>query len=169
MKGQTWGISPMCCREIIKQPDQFAWQIFDAKVAHLLQDDYRIQEVTKAKADTLEGLAERLEGLDPASFLETVGDYNAAVQQEVRFNPNIKDGKGTVGLTIPKSNWANTIDTPPFEAFAVGCGITFTFGGLRIDEQARVIGEDQLPIAGLYAAGELVGGCSTTTTPEELL
>jgi tricarballylate dehydrogenase len=145
-------------REIIKQPDQFAWQIFDAKVAHLLRDDYRIDQVTKAKADTLEDLAERLEGLDPAAFLATVHDYNAAVRQDVDFNPNVKDGRGTIGLPIPKSNWANTIDTPPFEAYAVGCGITFTFGGLRIDEQARVIGENRAPIPGLYAAGELVGG-----------
>ena len=52
---------------------------------------------------------------------------------DVPFNPNVKDGRGTMGLAIPKSNWANTIDTPPFEAYAVTCGITFTFGGLKID------------------------------------
>ncbi len=59
---------------------------------------------------------------------------------------------------MPKSNWANTIDEPPFEAYAVTCGITFTFGGLRVDEHAQVIDIDGNPIAGLYAAGELVGG-----------
>jgi tricarballylate dehydrogenase len=58
--------------------------------------------------------------------------YNAAVQTGIPFNPNIKDGRRTEGLAIPKSNWANVLDTPPFEAYAVLCGITFTFGGLRI-------------------------------------
>ena len=53
------------------------------------------------------------------------------MKKDVPFNPNIKDGRGTVGLAIPKSNWANILDTPPFEAYAVTCGITFTFGGLQ--------------------------------------
>jgi tricarballylate dehydrogenase len=70
----------------------------------------------------------------------------------------VKDGRGTLGLAVSKSNWANTIDEPPFEAYAVTCGITFTFGGLRIDTGARVISTDGIPIPGLYAAGELVGG-----------
>jgi tricarballylate dehydrogenase len=61
-------------------------------------------------------------------------------------------------LAINKSNWANTLDTPPFEAYAVTCGITFTFGGLRINPSAQVISTDGEPIPGLYAAGELVGG-----------
>lgn len=74
------------------------------------------------------------------------------------FNPNVKDGRCTQELAIPKSNWANTLDTPPFEAYAVTCGITFTFGGLKIDENAQVISSDGEPIQGLYAAGELVGG-----------
>jgi tricarballylate dehydrogenase len=76
----------------------------------------------------------------------------------VPFDPNVKDGRGTQGLSIPKSNWANTIDQPPFEAYAVTCGLTFTFGGLKIDTSARVIDTDGAPISGLFAAGELVGG-----------
>ena len=59
---------------------------------------------------------------------------------------------------MPKSNWANPIDEPPFEAYAVSCGITFTFGGLRITTDAQVLDTDGAPIPGLYAAGELVGG-----------
>ena len=62
------------------------------------------------------------------------------------FNPNVKDGRCTEGLAVNKSNWANTIDTPPFEAYAVSCGITFTFGGLRIDTEARVLDADLQPI-----------------------
>ncbi len=96
--------------------------------------------------------------MTPQGFLAEVEAYNAAVQPDVPFNPNIKDGRGTRGLTLNKSNWANLIDTPPFEAYAVTCGITFTFGGLRIDEHGAVINTDGVPIRGLYAAGELVGG-----------
>jgi tricarballylate dehydrogenase len=63
-----------------------------------------------------------------------------------------------VGLDIPKSNWANRLDQPPFEAYAVTCGITFTFGGVRIDTSAAVQDRDGRPIPGLYSAGEMVGG-----------
>ena len=77
---------------------------------------------------------------------------------DVKFDPNVKDGRGTRGLAIPKSNWANTLDTPPFEAYAVTCGLTFTFGGLKIDTSARVLDTEGEVIPGLYAAGELVGG-----------
>jgi tricarballylate dehydrogenase len=80
------------------------------------------------------------------------------VKKDVPFNPNVKDGRGTVGLPIPKSNWANTIEEPPFEAYAVTCGVTFTFGGLKIDTDARVMDTDGHVIPGLHAAGELVGG-----------
>jgi tricarballylate dehydrogenase len=144
--------------EILAQPGMFAWQIFDGKVLHLLRDEYRIRQVTKVRAETLDELARQLEGVDAARFLETVAAYNRAVQQDVPFNPNIKDGRGTRGLAVPKSNWANTIDTPPFEAYAVTCGITFTFGGIKISTRAEVEDTFGQPIPGLYAAGELVGG-----------
>jgi tricarballylate dehydrogenase len=143
---------------ILRQPNQFAWQIFDRKVTHLLRDEYRIRRVTKVTAETIESLADQLYGVDPPRFLETVREFNAAVRTEVPFNPYVKDGRGTVGLAVPKSNWANTIDTPPFEAYGVTCGVTFTFGGLRISQNAEVIGNDGLPMPGLYAAGSLVGG-----------
>jgi tricarballylate dehydrogenase len=146
-------------REILAQPRQFAWQVFDAKVAHLLRDEYRIRQVTRVSADSLEELAARLEDVDTGRALETLRAYNAAVMTDVAFDPNVKDGRGTTGLAMPKSNWANTLDTPPFEAYAVTCGITFTFGGLRIEPAtAEVIDVDLAPIPGLYAAGELVGG-----------
>jgi tricarballylate dehydrogenase len=145
-------------REVLAQPGQFAWQVFDSKVTHLLRDEYRIRQVTKVTADTLEGLAAKLDGVNPESFLETVRAYNAAVAQDVPFNPNVKDGRCTLGLDVPKSNWANTIDQGPFEAYAVTCGITFTFGGVRIANDAQVIDVDGNPIPGLFACGELVGG-----------
>src|SRR5690606_8265007 len=145
-------------RVILEQPGNFAWQIFDQKVVHLLRDEYRIKEVTKVSADTLEDLATRLEGVDAAAFLEEVRSYNEAVMTDVPFNPNVKDGRGTRNLAVPKTNWANTIDQGPFLAFQVGCGITFTFGGVRITEDAQVVDKDLAPIPGLFAAGEMVGG-----------
>ena len=145
-------------RRVLEQPGQVAWQVFDASVTHLLRDEYRIRQVTKAKADTLEELAARMEGIDGAPFLETVRAYNDAVMTEVPFDPTVKDGRGTRGIAPPKSNWANRIETPPFEAYAVTCGITFTFGGLAIDPGARVQAVSGTPIPGLFAAGELVGG-----------
>ncbi|MEM7098593.1 MAG: FAD-dependent tricarballylate dehydrogenase TcuA [Pseudomonadota bacterium] len=146
-------------RVILEQPDQFAWQIFDAKVTHLLRDEYRIKQVTKVTAPTLEALAHKLEDVNAQAFLEEIKTYNAAVDTTTAFDPNIKDGRATTGLSVNKSNWANTIDRGPFEAYQVGCGITFTFGGLRIDPNtAQVLDRDHKPIPGLFAAGELVGG-----------
>jgi tricarballylate dehydrogenase len=145
-------------RRILEQPAQFAWQIFDQKVVHLLRDEYRIRQVTKVTAATLEELAGKLEGIDPVGFLTEIEKYNAAVDTDVPFDPNVKDGRGTRGLEVPKSNWANRIDEGPFEAYQVTCGITFTFGGLRINTSAEVLDTDMQPIPGLYAAGEVVGG-----------
>jgi tricarballylate dehydrogenase len=145
-------------RVILMQPGQFAWQVFDSKIIPMLRDEYRIKRVTKVRADSLEELVRKLDDVDADQALETINAYNKAVMTEVPFDPNVKDGRGTKGLSIPKSNWANTIDRPPFEAYAVTCGLTFTFGGLKIDTSARVIDTDGLPIRGLYAAGELVGG-----------
>jgi tricarballylate dehydrogenase len=144
---------------VLGQPNNFAWQVFDGKIVPMLRDEYRIKRVSKVSANTLEELAGKLEGVDAKAFVEEIKTYNAAVRQDIKFNPNIKDGRCTTGLPINKSNWANTIEEPPFEAYQVGCGVSFTFGGVRIDpDSGQVIDGDMNPIPGLYAAGELVGG-----------
>src|SRR5579883_1144056 len=144
-------------RAILGQPQRTAFQLFDAKVMEILRDEYRIARATKATADTIGGLAEAL-GIDREGLERTVAEYNAAVQ-EGTFNPAVLDGKGTRGITPPKSNWAQRLDTPPYTGFAVTCGITFTFGGLRIDAAtAQVQDTEDRPLPGLYACGELVGG-----------
>jgi tricarballylate dehydrogenase len=145
-------------REILNQPEQFAWQVFDNKVTDLLRDEYRIREVTRVTAESIEELAGKLEGVDPACFLNTVAEYNASIDRSVPFNPTIKDGRSTSGLEVNKSNWASAIDEPPFVAYQTTCGITFTFGGIKINDRAQVIDDDGEVIPGLYAAGELVGG-----------
>ena len=143
---------------VLDQPGQYAWQIYDSKVTHLLLDEYRTRQVTKVTANTLEELADKMEDVDKPQFLKTVRDFNAAVRTDVRFDPNIKDGRAAPGLEVPRSNWANPIDRPPYEAYAITCGITFTFGGVRINTGGQVISTNHEVIPGLYAAGEMVGG-----------
>ncbi len=145
-------------RMILEQPGQFCWQVFDDKVTRLFRDEYRIREVTKVQAETLEELAEKLDDVDGQAFLRMVREYNDAVDTETTFNPAIKDGRGTSGVQPPKTNWANKLDTPPYQAFAVTCGLTFTFGGVRITSEGQVLDGEERPMPGLYAAGELVGG-----------
>jgi tricarballylate dehydrogenase len=144
--------------EILKQPGMFAWQVFDQKAVHLLRDEYRIPRTTKEKGDTLEALAARLEGVDARGFLDAVHAFNAAPRPDVPFNPNIHDGLRTTGLALDKTNWAQRLDQPPYEAYAVTTGITFTFGGLKITNDAAVEDVTGAPIPGLFAAGEIVGG-----------
>lgn len=144
--------------EILRQPGQFAWQIFDSKVSKLLRDEYRIRQASKVSSGSLEGLVAQLDGVDSRRCLETIKNFNAAVDVSTPFDPSTRDGRGASGLTVPKSNWANKLDAPPFEAYAVTCGITFTFGGLRITPAAEVVDVGGHRIPGLYACGELVGG-----------
>lgn len=145
-------------RVVLQQPGSFAWQIFDQQVKPLLRDEYKLRGATKIIADTLEELADRMQDVHGRNFLETIQQYNAAVSRDVPFDPNVRDGRCTVGLEINKTNWANTIEVGPFEAYSVGCGITFTFGGVKIDTGTHVLDMEDSAIPGLYAAGELVGG-----------
>jgi tricarballylate dehydrogenase len=133
--------------------------VFDSKAKDLLRNEYRIKFVTKVVASSLEELAGKLEGVNGAAFLKTVHEFNAAVRTEVPFDHTVKDGRNTVGIEPPKSNWAQALDTPPYEAYQTTCGITFTFGGLRIDPaSAQVLDVHLHPIPGLFCAGEMVGG-----------
>jgi tricarballylate dehydrogenase len=143
---------------LLKQPGMFAWQVFDQKATPLLRSEYRIRRVTKAEANTLEDLAPKLTGVDPEAFLRTVRAFNAACPTDVPFNPNVLDGRSTEGLAVNKTNWANPLDEPPFHAYHVTTGITFTFGGLRVSQSAEVEDVYGGTIPGLYAAGEMVGG-----------
>lgn len=142
---------------ILDQPGQAAFQIFDQQVAHLIRGDYKIKEATRFVANTLEELATKME-VPVMAFVKEIEEYNAAVQIDVPFNYSVLDGRGATGLATPKTNWANTLSQPPYQAFPVTTGITFTFGGVRIDTSSQVISQDGLPIEGLYAAGEMVGG-----------
>ncbi len=140
------------------QPERRAWQIFDAKVNDLLYDEYYPKYAHFVEADSLPALIDQLDGIDTEAALQTLQAYNSAVHPSANFDPTILDGNRTTGLEIDKTNWALRLDTPPFKAYPVACGITFTYGGLRVDRHAAVCDSQHKPIAGLFACGELVGG-----------
>jgi len=143
-------------KAIVEQADGLAFCIFD-------QQTYRRPEFQRAwypvappiVAVTLEELAHQLE-VPAANLLRTVAEYNAAVQPG-DFDLDRLDGKGTSSLTPAKSNWALPLTEAPFVAVPVTGGITFTFGGLKVDARARVLDTAGRVIDGLYAAGETIG------------
>jgi tricarballylate dehydrogenase len=142
---------------ILRQPLGVAFQIFDAKsVAMLSPIDYATAGRSRYEAATIRDLADQA-SIDRDGLEETIRSFNAAVGLDP-FNPSVLDGKRADGIDPPKSNWAQKIDSPPFVAFAVACGITFTFGGVRINPNAGVLDQANQPIEGLFAAGETVGG-----------
>ncbi len=146
---------------VLDQPDQYAWQIFDSKVSELLYAEYRFHDASFVIADTLEELVQKCDEMEPinqTAALATISQYNKAVDTSRAFDPTIKDQKGTIDLALPKSNWAQRIDTGPFYAYPVTGGITFTYGGLKISNKAEVQNTASQAIAGLYACGETVGG-----------
>ncbi|HET6492639.1 MAG TPA: FAD-dependent tricarballylate dehydrogenase TcuA [Burkholderiales bacterium] len=140
---------------ILKQPRSLVYQIFDSKVLSLLEPRYSTSE--PLKSDTLEGLVKQLK-VDQKQALKTLADYNAASGRGGAFNPALLDGVHTEGIDPPKTNWAQKLDTPPYVAYPVTGGITFTFGGLKVSQDAQVIATDWKPIPGLYTCGEMVGG-----------
>jgi tricarballylate dehydrogenase len=147
-------------RAVLGQPGGKAFLVIDAKVRRLGLVPGNHDNATQETADTLEELATKL-GINPTTFVETVKQYNAAIPADNKPDPNPfhMDGAHTVGIDPPKSNFAMTIDEGPFEAFVVRCGITFTFGGIRIvPDTAQVQDVSGVPMPGLYAAGEMVGG-----------
>ena len=145
-------------RAILEQPGNFAWQIFDQKVDHLLYSEYRFWDASFREAQTLEDLVAQLDGVDQEQARTTLREFNEAVDEDTPFDPTALDGKATQGLTLNKTNWANKLDSPPYKAYPVTCGITFTYGGLKVNENAAVLNAQGHPIKGLFACGELVGG-----------
>ncbi|MBI2859329.1 MAG: FAD-dependent tricarballylate dehydrogenase TcuA [Chloroflexi bacterium] len=139
---------------VLNQPGGVAFQIFDSKTKDLLVARYETGNCTRT--NSIEELADGL-GIDTERLTRTVKEYNASVQ-EGPFNAVKKDGKHTVGIKPPKSNWALKVDTPPFSAYAVTGGVTFTYGGIKINQNAQVLDTEDRVIPGLYATGEIVGG-----------
>jgi tricarballylate dehydrogenase len=151
-----WGLTyAKLGKEILKQPGAVAFQIFDAKGIPFLRVEY--QDAVRVESNTLEELGEEID-IDVEQFMTTVKEFNGAVAEEIPFQSFKRDGRRTRGLTPDKTNWAQKIDSPPFRAYAVVCGLTMTYGGLKTNEKAQVIDTSDRPIKGLYAVGEVTGG-----------
>ncbi|MFO6464278.1 FAD-dependent tricarballylate dehydrogenase TcuA [Jannaschia sp. KMU-145] len=138
-------------RLVAAQPDQVGHVIIDAKSA----DSFMPSVFPPTVDDTLEGLATQI-GIDPDALSDTVARFNAACVPGA-FDPAIHDDCRTEGLTPPKSHWARPIDTPPFRAYSLRPGITFTYMGLRVNRDARVL-FDGAASPNIFAAGEIMAG-----------
>lgn len=151
-------------RDILAQPGSVAWQLFDATLRPMLRsEEYDMPGISVETADTIGELADRI-GV-PADALErTVIGFNDSIDRSVTFDPTVKDAR-RADVEPPKSNWALPLETGPFYAYGVTCGITFTFGGLKTDTHGRVQRDDGTVIDGLFACGEALGGLFSKNYP----
>ena len=141
----------------MKQPQRMAVQIFDNKTNHMTRDEYRIRQVTKAEANTLEELAQKLE-ISPEGLVKTVQRIQRGVPAGRVQSGDPRRQDAPRASRRRRSNWALPIDEPPYHGYAVTCGITFSFGGLKITTDGEVEDTTGRVIPGLFAGGELVGG-----------
>jgi len=139
-------------RLVAAQPDQIAYIIFDSTVLNSFMPTL----FPPIKADSIAELAGKFE-LDAAVLEQTVAEFNAAVRPGT-FDHTILDDCRTEGLTPPKTHWARKIETPPYYAYPVRPGITFTYLGTRVNKQARMVMKDGKPSANMFAAGEIMAG-----------
>jgi tricarballylate dehydrogenase len=138
-------------RLVAQQPGQIAYSVIDAKAIGRFMPPVFPGEM----AQSLPELALRL-GLDERAFMRTLEDYNSACRAGT-FDHAVLDDCHTEGLAPPKTHWARPIDTPPFYAYALRPGITFTYLGVKVDAQAAVHFSGT-PSSNLFAAGEIMAG-----------
>lgn len=139
-------------RLVAMQPEQVAYSIIDSKAINLFMPSV----LPPVEADTIEGLSQKL-GVPATTLRATIDAYNAACGDDSNFHPTELDGVATTGIEPPKTNWARRIDTPPYYGYSLRTGVTFTYLGLKVDENAQA----QLPggpIKNLWAAGEIMAG-----------
>ncbi|MEU6642823.1 FAD-dependent tricarballylate dehydrogenase TcuA [Saccharomonospora sp. NPDC046836] len=149
---------------ILAQPDGVAFQLFDAQTRHRLRaEEYDMPGVSVVTGDTLDELAAGT-GVDAETLTRTVLEFNKSIDTDVPLDIAVQDGRAA-RVEPPKSNWAIPLDTAPFYAFPVTCGITFTFGGLRADTHGRVLNGAGQPIPGLFVCGEMLGGLFSGNYP----
>jgi len=149
---------------ILAQPGGVAFQLFDATTRpQLRSEEYDMPGASVVEAATLDELAAGI-GVDPVALARTVGEFNAGIDRGVPLDLAVKDGRAA-RVEPPKSNWAIPLETAPFFAFPVTCGITFTFGGLHADTDGRVLDTDGAPIPGLFVCGEMLGGLFSGNYP----
>ena len=139
-------------RLVAQQPDQIAFIIFD----HSVLKKFMPSLYPPIKADSINELAKKLE-IPEEKLVETITQFNGSVI-EGNFDHTILDDCHTEGINPPKTHWARRIETPPFYAYPVRPGITFTYLGVRVDRDARIQMSDGKPSANMFAAGEIMSG-----------
>lgn len=139
-------------RLVAGQPDQIGYAIIDAKS----MGRFMPPVFAPVSAQSLAGIAQAF-GLDAPALEATVREFNAAVRPGT-FDHTVLDDCATAGLTPPKTHWARPIDTPPFHAWPLRPGITFTYLGVAVDERARMLMDDGKPADNILAAGEIMAG-----------
>jgi tricarballylate dehydrogenase len=140
-------------RLIAQQPGQIAYSICDAKAFPLFMPSV----FPAIKADTLEELAAKMK-LDPTKVRQTIDGFNKAIKPGQVFDNLKLDGNATDGLTPNKTNWARSVDKPPFYGYPLRPGITFTYLGVRVNEKAQVLMDNGQPAGNLFASGEIMSG-----------
>ncbi|MGW4794113.1 FAD-dependent tricarballylate dehydrogenase TcuA [Nonomuraea sp. NPDC004297] len=149
---------------ILAQPGGLAFQLFDATTRPSLRaEEYDMPGASVVTGDTLDELAAGM-GVDAAALRATVDGFNASIDRSVPLDLSVLDGRASATVP-PKSNWAVPLEHPPYYAFPVTCGITFTFGGLHADTHGRVLDVGGEPIPGLYVCGEMLGGLFSGNYP----
>lgn len=154
----------------LTQPGRIAYEIFDEVgnmvITNAPADDYKGAPYTKA--DTIEELADLL-AIEPDALVKTIEDYNNDIEPGGMLDYHqvlgLPSDQQALSITPPKSSCAFALNTPPYYAYAVSCGITFTFGGLKVNKKGEVLNQLDKPISGLYAAGEIIGGLFYTNYP----
>ncbi|MHA6627430.1 FAD-dependent tricarballylate dehydrogenase TcuA [Pseudonocardia sichuanensis] len=149
---------------ILAQPDGVAFQLFDATTRPQLRtEEYDMPGASVVTGATLAEVAAGI-GVDAGALTRTVEEFNAGVRRDVPLDLAVKDGRAA-DVDPPKSNWAIPLETAPYYAFPVTCGITFTFGGLHADTSGRVLDADGAPLPGLFVCGEMLGGLFSGNYP----
>lgn len=140
-------------RLIAEQPDQIAYAIWDSRV----NENFLPPMYKPVSSETLDGVARSL-GLDVEAVVKTVATYNESISPGGTFDPTRLDDCHTVGLSPPKSHWAQSIDSKPFYGIAMRPGITFTYMGVKVTETARIVRLDGSEFSNIFAAGEIMSG-----------
>jgi tricarballylate dehydrogenase len=145
------------------QPQRIAFQFFDSRAYPLLMKSTDYSGVPCTTGNTIEEVANKL-AINPEFLAKTIREYNESIRPGGTLPPEHMGqmrgmaNKHTVGISPAKSNFAFPLETPPFYAYPVACGITFTYGGLKINKRGQVLDTEDEPIRGLYASGEIIGG-----------
>ena len=138
-------------RLVAQQPGQIAYVIVDSKA----MGRFMPPVFPPLRANSIPALAAELR-LNPQILESTVRQFNAAVRPG-RFDHTVLDDCATEGLAPPKTHWARPIDQPPYFAYPLRPGLTFTYLSVRVNEKAQLLFSEK-PSPNIFAAGEIMAG-----------